>query len=172
MSPLLDHRLFHDNQGLDDQQLGALLSVAEGLRSMRSSQALPGLLKGANIALVCEESDGDSVFEHAATELGARVARIRASDAGLSDPADLQATAKVFGRLYDAVECQGLATCVVEQLEAHAGIVVYNGIGLPGHPVVRELWPLVHDDQAVPGGCGDHACREAVIQSILLSTLR
>ncbi|MGH6648267.1 hypothetical protein [Aquabacterium sp.] len=164
--------MLHTAQGLDDQQIGALWSMAESLQSMRDTSAMPGLLKGANIALVCQEQDAASedarVFERAATQLGARVARIRSADVGQAGPADLGAMARLFGRLYDAVECQGVDEHVIQQLEAQAGIVVYHGIGLASHPVFRGLQPMMR------GGLpeDDQACREAVIQSILLSTLR
>lgn len=146
--------------------------MAEGLQSMRDASTMPGLLRGANIALLCQDPDGASedalVFERAATQLGARVARIRSADMGQAGAADLGAMARLFGRLYDAVECQGVDEQVIRQLEAQAGIVVYNGIGSARNPVVRGLWPLMQRGQ--PGA--EQACREAVIQSILLSTLR
>lgn len=177
MSPSLDHRLLNTAAGLDAQHIGPLLAMVEGLQSMRSASTMPGLLKGINIALLCDQAgaaEDACVFEHAATQLGARVARIRSSDAGLAATADLGATARLLGRLYDAVECQGVDPQVIAQLEAHSGIVVYNAIGSATHPVFRGLHPLMRRAQSVqPDGQDlDHACREAVIQSILLSTLR
>lgn len=167
MSPSLDHQLLHTAQGLDAEHVGALLAMAEGLRSMRTAgSAMPGLLKGVNIALLCAqagETQDAAVFERAATQLGARVARIRPGDAGLALDADMGATARWLGRLYDAVECQGVDAQVITQLQAQSGIVVYDAIGSATHPVFLSLQARMQDEPP---------CREAVIQSILLSTLR
>lgn len=154
-------------KGLDAEHARALLVTAEALRSRHLASDAPGLLKGINIALVCDQpgaSEDAFVFERAATRLGARVARIRSSDAGLGASADLAATARLLGRLYDAIECQGVDDRVIAQLEAHSGIVVYNGIGLATNPVFLGLRSQMQGQDA--------DLREAVIQSILLSTLR
>lgn len=168
MSPSFDHRLLNTAHGLDAEHTHALLAMAEGLRTMRSAHALPALLKGVNIALMCDqpsETEDAFVFEQAATQLGARVARIGSSDA-------VAATARWLGRLYDAVECQGVDAQVIAQLEAHSGIVVYNAIGSAAHPVFKGLHPLMRHEQAAHVAAHEGECREAVIQALLLSTLR
>jgi ornithine carbamoyltransferase len=170
-----DFKSLNTPTGLSDAQAEALLSMAKGLKATWAPSEQSGLLRGTNIALVSGAhgvTDDAAVFERAATQLGARVARIRASDAGLGTAAELKATAKVFGRLYDAVECQGLDRQVVAQLEAHAGIVVYNALGSARHEVFSRLWPLMLHD--TPGACAANelACRQVVIQAVLLGTLR
>jgi ornithine carbamoyltransferase len=170
VSPALDHRLLNTAKGLDAANVGPLLAMAQELRSMQEGGTMSGLLKGVNIALVCDQpgaAEDAFVFEHAATRLGARVARIRSSDAGLAATADIGATARLLGRLYDAVECQGVDAQVIAQLTTHSGIVVYDAIGSATHPLFLRLHALMHDAHA-----DDHGCREAVIQAILLSTLR
>lgn len=154
-------------KGLDAEHARALLATAEALRSRHAASDTSGLLKGVNIALLCDQpgaSEDAFIFEQAATRLGARVARIRSSDAGLGASADLAATARLLGRLYDAIECQGVDERVIAQLDAHSGIVVYNGIGLATNPVFLGLRPRMDGE--------DPDLRETVIQSILLSTLR
>ncbi|WP_290661958.1 hypothetical protein [Aquabacterium sp.] len=176
MSIYLDYKALNVPNGLNAQQVEALRCVADSLAAPSTGGAPQMLLRGKNIALVCGQSDLDdaSVFERAAIGLGARVARIRSSDAGLAPGAELIATARMLGRLYDAVECQGVDDEVLAQLEQHASTVVYKAIGSPRHDAFRQfdhirrqalahLASTAHDEQG---------CREAFIQAVLLSTLR
>ena len=43
-------------------------------------------------------------------------------------------TARVLGRMYDAIEYRGFAQSVVEELARHAGVPVYNGLTDESHP--------------------------------------
>jgi ornithine carbamoyltransferase len=43
-------------------------------------------------------------------------------------------TASVLGRMYDAIEFRGSAQADVEELAAHAGVPVYNGLTAEWHP--------------------------------------
>ena len=43
-------------------------------------------------------------------------------------------TAAVLGRMYDAIEYRGNAQADVEELAAHAGVPVYNGLTDEWHP--------------------------------------
>ena len=44
----------------------------------------------------------------------------------------VQATARVLGRLYDGVECQGLDARLVDQLRSGSGVPVFNALAAPG----------------------------------------
>jgi ornithine carbamoyltransferase len=43
-------------------------------------------------------------------------------------------TARVLGRMYDAIEFRGAAQSVIEELSANAGVPVYNGLTDEWHP--------------------------------------
>ena len=43
-------------------------------------------------------------------------------------------TARVLGRMYDAIEYRGYGQAIVEELAAHAGVPVYNGLTDDYHP--------------------------------------
>jgi len=45
----------------------------------------------------------------------------------------------VLGRLYDAIEWEGLAPEAALRLQERTGIPVFNGLGNPGHPLARLL---------------------------------
>ena len=123
-------------------------------------------LKGKNLGLLCEDDDSAAamLFRRAATELGARVSHIRPS-LGESSPADEVAhTGRLLGRLYDAVECQGIAPTLVGLLGAAAGVPIYDGIATAGHPIwiLAELLGPITD--AVEN-------RRFLLQAQLLNTI-
>ena len=133
---------------------------------MRPPARTQPLLRGKNLGLLCEaDDDGDAaLFRRAAVELGAHVAHIRPSLSELSTPQEVQHTARMLGRLYDAVECQGMAPALVQQVGNDAGVPVYDGIASQDHPTAR-LAALLDGDAAPADN------RRFVLQAVLLSTL-
>jgi len=124
------------------------------------------LLRGRKLALLCESEEGAEavLFREAAAGLGAHVSHVRPRLADLSQPNDLQHTARMLGRLYDGIECQGLAHDLVELVGREAGVPVYDGLASDRHPTAR-LAALLE----VPEPPGK--ARELVLQTVLLSTL-
>ena len=115
---------------------------------------------------MCEaDQSGDAaLFRRAAVELGAHVAHIRPSLTELSTPQDVQHTARMLGRLYDAVECQGMAPDLVHQMGIDAGVPVYDGIASPRHPTAKL-------DGLLGGDSSPLDKRRFVLQAVLLSTV-
>ena len=115
----------------------ALIASARRLREAAAAGQARSLLRGKNIGLLCERPDGPEAvrFQLAAAELGATVARILPSLAALESEQQVADTARVLGRLYDALECQGLAPALVQQLQRDAGVPVFGGLGELGHPI-------------------------------------
>jgi ornithine carbamoyltransferase len=87
-------------------------------------------LRGRNIGLLTEAPAGAEaqLFSRAALGLGARVARIQPLVAELEQDEALRTTARMLGRLYDAIECQGLPPPLVERIRAQAGVPVYDDL--------------------------------------------
>ena len=81
-----------------------------------------------------------------------------------SSAQDLLHTARMLGRLYDAVECQGLDSGVVRQIGVLAGITVYDGLATDDALITRLALQL-----------GDAALlaenRRYVLQALLLQSL-
>ena len=48
---------------------------------------------------------------------------------------EVQSTARMLGRLYEAVECQGMDPALVASIGRHAGIPVFDGVATKDHPV-------------------------------------
>jgi ornithine carbamoyltransferase len=147
------------------RDMSSVLDNARRLQKAADAGDIPPLLRGKRLGLLCEDDDVSSarLFRGAAVALGAHVAHLRPSLSGLVTPQDLQHTAHMLGRLYDAVECQGLNAAVVAQLRGACTIPVYDGIASSDHPTAALAGSL---------GCGatpDH--RRFVLQAALLQTI-
>ena len=134
-----------------------------------SQVTLRAALRGRKFGLMCEvdhhDDDSDAaLFRRAASELGAHVAHIRPSLTELSTPEDVQHTARMLGRLYDAVECQGMAADLVHQMGTDAGVPIYNGVASRQHPTAKLVDLLSGDSSALDK-------RRFVLQAVLLSTV-
>lgn len=129
---------------------------------------MPPFLRGRNLGLVCEAEDSEEsrLFERAATALGARVTHIGASISELGTAGDdsLRNTARVLGRLYDGIECQGLAPALVQQLGRTAGVPVFDGLASPGHATAALADRLA-------GAASTQAKRLLILQGALLIAL-
>ena len=116
--------------------VSAVLERARAL-SVGANQGKPVVcLKGKNIALLACNGDVDAAarFCAAAAELGAQVAHVKCELSESSPAAEIADTARLLGRLYDAVECQGLPERVVRLVSKEAGIPVFDGIACAHHP--------------------------------------
>lgn len=166
MVPTLRQRSLQAFEQMSPDDVSALLASALALRRAAQAGATQPLLRGKNLGLLCEaDYHGDAaLFRRAAAELGARVAHIRPSLSELSTPLEVQHTSRVLGRLYDALECQGMAPALVQQVGLDAGVPVYDGIASLGHPTARLAALLADDASPIDN-------RRFVLQAVLLSTI-
>ena len=93
-------------------------------------------MDGKEIALIFEKTSTRtrSSFEVAAFDQGAHVTYLDPSGSQLGHKESVADTASVLGRMYDAIEFRGSAQADVEELAAHAGVPVYNGLTAEWHP--------------------------------------
>ncbi|MDR6427420.1 ornithine carbamoyltransferase [Variovorax beijingensis] len=146
----------------------ALVGRARLLQAAFLRGALSPQLKGKKLGILCDEgADGTEsrlLFQHAAEELGAHVARIRPALSNLGSPGEVRHTARILGRFYDALECQGMAPEVVRQIGLEAGIPVYDGLACVSHSTARLAELL--DERTSPA---DN--RRFVLQALLLGSV-
>ena len=78
----------------------------------------PQPLRSRNVGILCDDPQRPEavLLQQAATDLGARVALVRSPLDEASGPLALAHTARVLGRLYDAVLCVELPPAIVEHL--------------------------------------------------------
>ena len=110
-----------------------LLSTAKALKQAKGGSAP---LKGKHVALLREQPAhaAADVFTSAARGLGAQVTHIRPSASRLSETDDLRDAARVLGRLYDAIECDGMGQAFMLELARMAAVPVCNVLLKERHP--------------------------------------
>lgn len=155
-----------DLSAMSPHDVNALLAQAGMLQSAAQSGKTQPLLRGKKLGLLCETDDDDeaALFRRAAVELGAHVAHVRPHLSQQSTQREVQNMAQVLGRLYDAVECQGLAPELVRQVGDSAGVPVYDGIAAPDHALAGLSRQLAGD--APPADK-----QRYVLQAVLLRTI-
>jgi ornithine carbamoyltransferase len=111
-------------------QLGAELKAARHAGSERPA------LGGRNIALLFEKTSTRTrcAFEVAAHEQGAHVTYIGPHDSQLGHKESVKDSARVLGRLFDAIDYRGYGQAIDEELARYAGEPVYNGLTAEYHP--------------------------------------
>ncbi len=94
-------------------------------------------LAGKKIALIFEKTSTRTrcAFEVAAYDLGAHVTYLGPESSQIGHKESIKDTARVLGRMYDAIEYRGFAQATVETLAAYAGVPVYNGLTDDFHPM-------------------------------------
>ncbi len=113
-----------------------LLRLAAELKAAKLGGYEQPRLTGKNIALIFEKASTRtrSGFEVAAFDQGANVTYIGPTGSHIGKKETAKDTARVLGRMYDAIEYRGFAQREAEELAAHAGVPVYNGLTDEFHP--------------------------------------
>jgi ornithine carbamoyltransferase len=167
MGLTLTRRHFPALASLSPAEESALLASARTLQQAAVAGLTQPLLRGKNLGLLChDDTQPEAVlFRRAATELGAHVAHVAMSLSELSPALEIVHTARMLGRLYDAVECQGMAGALVQQVAEAAGVAVYDSIASFDHPTARLADQMGH----VTTSPADN--RRFVLQALLLGTI-
>ncbi len=113
-----------------------LLRLAATLKEAKNGGYEQPKLTGKEIALIFEKSSTRTRtgFEVAAYDQGAHVTYLGPSGTQIGHKESMKDTARVLGRLYDAIEYRGYGQGIVEELAAYAGVPVYNGLTDEFHP--------------------------------------
>jgi ornithine carbamoyltransferase len=113
-----------------------LLRLAAALKQAKYGGYEDQRLRGKNIALIFEKDSTRTRtgFEVAAYDQGAHVTYLGPSGTQIGKKESMKDTARVLGRMYDAIEYRGFGQEQAETLAAHAGVPVYNGLTDKFHP--------------------------------------
>ena len=132
----LKNRSFLKEIDFQPVELRYLLRLAESLKLAKYAGTEVKHLDGKEIALIFEKTSTRtrSAFEVAAYDQGAHVTYLDPSGSQLGHKESVADTAAVLGRMYDAIEFRGNEQTDVEELAAHAGVPVYNGLTNEWHP--------------------------------------
>ncbi len=118
------------------EEIGFLLNLSADLKKAKYSGTEQQLLKGKNIALIFEKTSTRTrcAFEVAAFDQGAHVTYLGPTGSQIGQKESMKDTARVLGRMYDAIEYRGYGQSVVEELARYAGVPVWNGLTNEFHP--------------------------------------
>lgn len=117
-------------------EIQTLLDLAASLKAEKKNAAEQPRLTGKNIALIFEKTSTRTrcAFEVAAHDQGAHVTYLDSSGSQIGHKESIRDTARVLGRMYDAIEYRGYGQEIVEQLAEYAGVPVINGLTNEYHP--------------------------------------
>ena len=119
-----------------DRDLHYLLDLSLDLKRAKYSGVGRTSLAGKNIALIFEKTSTRTrcAFEVAAYDEGAHVTYIDPTSSQIGHKESMKDTARVLGRMYDAIEYRGAGQEIVEELAEYAGVPVFNGLTDEFHP--------------------------------------
>ncbi|KGD96393.1 MULTISPECIES: ornithine carbamoyltransferase [Rhizobium/Agrobacterium group] len=121
---------------LSSDEIRFLLRMAAELKAAKLGGYEKPRLTRKNIALIFEKDSTRtrSGFEVAAYDQGAHVTYIGPSGSHIGHKESVKDTARVLGRMYDAIEFRGFEQAAVEELARYSGVPVYNGLTDIWHP--------------------------------------
>ncbi len=113
-----------------------LLDLARDLKRSRYAGTEQQRLKGKEICLIFEKTSTRTrcSFEVACFDQGAHVTYLDPSGSQIGHKESFKDTARVLGRMYDAIEYRGASQGGVETLAKYAGVPVFNGLTDEYHP--------------------------------------
>jgi ornithine carbamoyltransferase len=132
----LRNRSFVKEVDFQPNELRYLLRLSEALKLAKYAGTEVARLTGKEIALILEKTSTRtrSAFEVAAFDQGAHVTYLDPSGSQMGHKESVADTARVLGRMYDAIEFRGNRQADVEALAENAGVPVYNGLTDEWHP--------------------------------------
>lgn len=118
------------------EEIRAVLDLSAELKAQKRAGSERRRLTGRSIALIFEKTSTRTrcAFEVAAYDQGAHVTYIDPASSQIGHKESVKDTARVLGRMFDAIEYRGSAQSHVETLAEHAGVPVYNGLTDDWHP--------------------------------------
>ncbi|WP_095128424.1 ornithine carbamoyltransferase [Pseudomonas sp. Irchel s3h14] len=134
------------------RELHYLLDLSRDLKRAKYTGTERAHLQGKNIALIFEKTSTRTrcAFEVAAHDQGAHVTYIDPVSSQIGHKESMKDTARVLGRMFDAIEYRGFEQEIVEELAKFAGVPVFNGLTAEFHPtqmIADTLTMREHSDK-------------------------
>lgn len=132
----LRHRSFLKELDFTPEEFRSLIDLAAELKAAKREGREERRLAGRNIALVFEKTSTRTrcAFEVAAHDQGAATTYLDPAGSQIGHKESVKDTARVLGRMFDGIQYRGHGQEIVEELAAHAGVPVWNGLTDEWHP--------------------------------------
>ena len=118
------------------EEIQEFLNTAADLKAKKKGGVAHRCLEGKNVALIFEKTSTRTrcAFEVAAQDLGMGSTYLGPTGSQIGVKESIADTARVLGRMYDAIEYRGFGQALVEELAKYAGVPVLNGLTNEFHP--------------------------------------
>ncbi|HIS27220.1 MAG TPA: ornithine carbamoyltransferase [Candidatus Pullilachnospira intestinigallinarum] len=132
----LKGRSFLTLKDFTPEEIGYLLDLAADYKEKKKKGIPVDTLRGKNVALIFEKNSTRTrcSFEVAAHDLGMGTTYLDPKSSQIGKKESIEDTAKVLGSMYEGIEYRGFGQEIVEELAAHAGVPVWNGLTNEYHP--------------------------------------
>lgn len=132
----LRNRSFLKELDLTPDEFTFLIRLAAELKAAKYAGNEEPRLRGKNIALIFEKTSTRTrcAFEVGAHDQGAHVTYLDPTGSQMGHKESVKDTARVLGRMFDGIEYRGSKQSNVEELAAHSGVPVWNGLTDDWHP--------------------------------------
>lgn len=136
MSLNLRNRSLLTVQDFTQREFRYLLDLARDLKRAKYARTEQEHLTGKEIVLIFEKTSTRTrcAFEVACHDQGAHVTYLDPAGSQIGHKESVKDTARVLGRMYDAIEFRGYSQESVEELAQYAGVPVFNGLTDEYHP--------------------------------------
>jgi ornithine carbamoyltransferase len=151
-------------QDYTQREFRYLLDLSRDLKRAKYARTEQKHLEGKEIVLIFEKTSTRTrcAFEVACSDQGANTTYLDPSGSQLGHKESFKDTARVLGRMFDAIEYRGASQKGVEELAQYAGVPVYNGLTDEYHPtqMLADVMTMrEHSDKPVSqikyAYCGD-----------------
>ena len=136
MSFNLRNRSLLTVQDYTQHEFQYVLDLARDLKRAKYAGTERERLKGKEIVLIFEKTSTRTrcAFEVACHDQGAHVTYLDPAGSQMGHKELVKDTARVLGRMFDAIEFRGASQTAVEELAKYSGVPVYNGLTDEYHP--------------------------------------
>ncbi len=155
MSLNLRNRSLLTVQDYTQREFKYLLDLARDLKRAKYARTEQKSLDGKEICLIFEKTSTRTrcAFEVACYDQGANVTYLDPAGSQIGHKESFKDTARVLGRMFDAIEYRGASQKGVEELAKYAGVPVYNGLTDEYHPtqMIADVMTMrEHSDKPIP----------------------
>ena len=132
----LKGRSFLTLKDFTTEEIDYLLDLAAELKKKKKAGIIGETMKGKNVALIFEKPSTRTrcAFTIGCTDEGAHPEYLGKDDIQLGHKESIEDTARVLGRMFDAIEFRGFEHEKVEKLAKYSGVPVWNGLTDDYHP--------------------------------------
>jgi len=137
------------------EEIAFLLDMAHQVNRERRAGSITQRCLGKTLALLFEKRSTRTrcAFETAFGEEGGYPVFLSSDDIQLGAKESIEDTARVLGRMFDAIQFRGFKQEMVEALARYSGVPVYNGLTDLYHPtqILADLMTVQEAFGALPG---------------------